>query len=85
MATHSLVLYTTGFADATYGNAAAANILADSEIATVSIIWNVPEVNFVGWNIISESTYGGDENDFLMYVTHLLLVEGYLMTSFYVD
>lgn len=81
MAQHEYLFFTTGYTDPTHVNGAAATILADTEIASVSVIINIPEVNYLGWLIESEATFTGDDNDFLIYVTHLLLVEGYLMTS----
>jgi hypothetical protein len=78
---HEYMFFTTGYTDATHVNAAAANILADAEIVSVSVVISVPEVNYLGWLIESETTFTGDDNDFLIYVTHLLLIEGYLMTS----
>jgi hypothetical protein len=81
MSQQQFVFITTGYTDATHVNGKAANILAHADIDAVSVVISVPEINMIGWDIISTSGYTGDENDFLTLCAHLLLVEGYLFSA----
>lgn len=76
-------LFTIGPTDATFANAAAASILAHADISAVSVVFSVPEINTVGWVITADSSFSGDDNDFLMLVIHELMVEGYTFSSMF--
>jgi hypothetical protein len=81
MAAKAHLVLTTGYTDATHVNTAASAILAHADVATVQVHINIPELNLVGWYIASETTFTGDDNDWLVVMAHELLVQGYIMTS----
>jgi hypothetical protein len=71
------ILLTTGDNTPSVINAAAAVIENETDIDTVSCVVNVPQANWIGWYIKSDTTYSGDLHDFLIYTVSLLHDNGY--------